>query len=194
MLVVQRALEPVAEQRAELLTVAHPVGKEERVANALRREVDPERIPLGRSRCVAVGAAQDAAETPGFSDARLDQPPLDESLTSAGCTPAGVDQLRLRLVQRLRCQLARDGTDILEPAIGAEMGAGALLPHLLQLIAHDAGRPGVETVGCDVHVFSEGAVEFRMRMVSSSPNASSSCDRSRVSGMRPISRVSNRTP
>ena len=84
---VQPALQPVAEQRAERLAAAHPVEQRERVADARARQVDVERLVVRVAAPVGEpAAAQHARRSPhAFSPGAWMKPPSRRIVQHVAC-------------------------------------------------------------------------------------------------------------
>ncbi len=135
--VVQGALELVAEERPELLTVAHAVGQCERLAQPLRAEVDRERR-LG------------VAGRPTVGDPRCAQDPGDVRVLERGCDHEalvrGVTHRAVREVVATHLG-QRPTLDPLDQTPGSELQPGrALLAHLVEPPRGQRRHPGVVAV------------------------------------------------
>ena len=170
--VVETAFELIPEQRSQALAVAHPFDHAHRQPHALRREVDAQRIGVGRRGVGQVAVAEHGGghgmiERRGMDVAEVAVVDPQRSLT-------GLLEDRLQLGRELDgLQHAVVGTQVLDPGVGAEVaatppaggtgvvaaGGRAQRAHHLELDVHQAEPPGVEPIGAQVDVFGEGPLE-----------------------------------
>jgi hypothetical protein len=166
---VQGALELIAEQRAKILPIAHALEKRDGRAHALRRQVHGEVVGVLLIRVRQIRIAQH-----GGCDGVVDRWPVNVAAV-VGLLDDG-DAVFAQFCRNLLLwddgRLGR-GSDVLEPAIRAQMHAASGAAVRVGAIAVEHGQPpreqrrlpGVETIGAEVDVLRRQTFEIRRRQV-----------------------------